>query len=204
MNKIKSKADLTLAEQIKASPGKAIALTVLGVCAVVFWGKAMFKEDEKAVRVLAAASTAANAAGGSASGGAANAAGASTGGARGGGAVPPLGPISSYESAMQRLETWRGPLGLHLGRQGEEIDISDFEDNSREEIEEIGLTLTGTIILGNTRFALFSGKRVKEGESIGRYVVEAIRAREIDVSDGFTVRTIQMSKNELQGNWTRN
>jgi len=46
---------------------------------------------------------------------------------------------------------------------------------------EVDLTLTGTALLGDTRFALFGERRVQEGDQIGRYRVHAVRSREVDV-----------------------
>lgn len=46
---------------------------------------------------------------------------------------------------------------------------------------EVDLTLSGTLLLGDTRFALFGDRRIQEGEQFGRYFLKAVRPREVDL-----------------------
>lgn len=46
---------------------------------------------------------------------------------------------------------------------------------------EVDLTLSGTLILGDTRFALFDDRRIQEGQQFGRYFLKAVRPREVDL-----------------------
>jgi len=133
------------------------------------------------------------------------------------GAVPPglatpaaaatvHGAVQDYETAMERLQTWRGPLGLHLDHKDdlvqvvvpelpeieEEEPFPGLESAAEEESRPPELTLTGTVLTGQGCWALFQGQRVKEGEAIGRYRVVAIRPREADVTDGRATWTLCM------------
>lgn len=46
---------------------------------------------------------------------------------------------------------------------------------------KVDLTLSGTLLLGDTRFALFGDRRIQEGEQFGRYLLKAVRPREVDL-----------------------
>jgi len=120
-----------------------------------------------------------------------------------------LPPITSYEVAMGRIETWSGPLGLHLDRD-DDLEIFNvgklamnelLKQKTDSEKDKAPLDLTGTVILGKTRMAVFQGKRVKEGQQIGRYLIQAVRPREVDVLDVVegAVRTLRMGAKNLSG-----
>ncbi|MFQ5748262.1 MAG: hypothetical protein ACE5H3_02260 [Planctomycetota bacterium] len=120
-----------------------------------------------------------------------------------------LPPITSYEAAMARIKTWSGPLGLHLDRD-DDLEIFNVGKLAMGEIlkqktdpkrKDISLDLTGTVILGKTRMAVFQDKRVKEGQQIGRYVIQAVRPREVDILDIVegAVRTLRMGAKDLSG-----
>lgn len=67
-----------------------------------------------------------------------------------------------------------------------------------DEEVEVDLNLTGTLILGNTRIALFGDRRIQEGERYGRYYLQAVRAREVDVVVDGKLLTVRMPDPEIQ------
>jgi len=120
-----------------------------------------------------------------------------------------LPPITSYEVAMARIKTWSGPLGLHLDRNDDleiynvgKLAMNDIlKQKSDADKQDAVLNLTGTVILGKTRLAVFQDKRVKEGQQLGRYVIQAVRPREVDVLDIVegAVHTLRMGAKDLSG-----
>lgn len=63
----------------------------------------------------------------------------------------------------------------------------------------VDLVLSGTLIFGNTRFALFGDRRVQEGENFGRYWLKAVRPREVDLVVDGTLTVVRISPPDLGG-----
>lgn len=103
-------------------------------------------------------------------------------------ATESLGPIESFDAAMARLTAWKEPLQGWLEGHGKDLEVYE---PSAETL--VGLELTGTAVFGRSRYALFRGRRVKEGDRLGRYVVVAIRPREVDLNDGRRVLTVRIA-----------
>jgi hypothetical protein len=64
---------------------------------------------------------------------------------------------------------------------------------------EVDLDLSGTLIFGNTRYALFGDRRVQEGENFGRYWLKAVRPREVDLVVDGTLTVVRISPPDLGG-----
>lgn len=129
------------------------------------------------------------------------------------GSAEPVAPaIHEFSGALERIENWqkalanqslpafdlaKGPAD-HLGT-GESSGSYAAEEmeNISEILPPIDLSLSGTAIFGDSRFALFGQERVQEGQRIGRYVVKAIRSREVDLLDGDRLFVLRMADPEL-------
>ncbi|MAW61041.1 MAG: hypothetical protein CMJ94_09410 [Planctomycetes bacterium] len=66
-----------------------------------------------------------------------------------------------------------------------------------EEDLEVDLTLSGTLVLGESRFALFGDRRVQEGERFGRYLLKAVRPREVDLIVDGKLTVVRIAPPEL-------
>ena len=120
--------------------------------------------------------------------------------------------ITDFSNALERIETWQKALT------NQSLAVFEFaegpaDDSGAEElggpalVEEmekisemvlpIDLSLSGTALFGDSRFALFGQQRVQEGQRIGRYVVKAIRSREVDLLDGERLVVLRMADPEL-------
>lgn len=64
---------------------------------------------------------------------------------------------------------------------------------------EVDLELSGTLIFGDTRYALFGDHRVQEGENFGRYWLKAVRPREVDLVVDGTLTVVRISPPDLGG-----
>jgi hypothetical protein len=64
---------------------------------------------------------------------------------------------------------------------------------------EVDLHLSGTLIFGDTRYALFGDRRVQEGENFGRYWLKAVRPREVDLVVDGTLTVVRISPPDLGG-----
>jgi hypothetical protein len=64
---------------------------------------------------------------------------------------------------------------------------------------EVDLDLSGTLIFGDTRYALFGDRRVQEGETFGRYWLKAVRPREVDLVVDGTLTVVRISPPDLGG-----
>jgi hypothetical protein len=111
--------------------------------------------------------------------------------------------IHSYEMAKDRLKIWRGPLGLHMANFGSRpISTPNLlkTDENGEKGQFFGEKpgskpprLSGTVLFENSNYALFEETRVKEGEYIGRYFLEQVRSREVDLLDGSHRLTLRIN-----------
>ncbi len=118
--------------------------------------------------------------------------------------------VYSYSQALDRLRAWSKPLGLHaenvddytmlFGNEQKE-DISASSDPfSPQGMAEVELELTGTVLFQNTSYAFLGGIRVQVGDHFGRYRVESIRSREVDLLEGSERITLQMLSSNPMGN----
>lgn len=64
---------------------------------------------------------------------------------------------------------------------------------------EVDLDLSGTLIFGDTRYALFGDRRVQEGENFGRYWLKAVRPREVDLVVDGTLTVVRIAPPDLGG-----
>ncbi|MDP6851041.1 MAG: hypothetical protein QF524_08895, partial [Planctomycetota bacterium] len=71
---------------------------------------------------------------------------------------------------------------------------------SSTESVEMAPELTGTALFPNTKFAFLGGIRVQVGDDFGRYRVEDIRSREVDLLDGSERLTLRMLSATPMGN----
>ncbi len=111
--------------------------------------------------------------------------------------------IHSFEMAIAKLKTWKGPLGLHLDKPKlAEISSPSPQKTVETPVEDSFLAkaellspprLSGTVLFENVKYALFEGIRVQEGDYFGRYFLERVRAREVDLLDGSRRLTVQLS-----------
>lgn len=62
---------------------------------------------------------------------------------------------------------------------------------------EVDLTLSGTLLFGEARYALFGDQRVQEGEFFGRYLLKAVRPREVDVVVDGVLTTVSITPPDL-------
>ena len=114
-----------------------------------------------------------------------------------------ISSIHSYELAKDRLKIWRGPLGLHMAKSGNQLISTPNLLKTAESSEKGQLLgdkpgsppprLSGTALFENDNYALFEEIRVKEGEYIGRYFLEQVRSREVDLLDGSHRVTVRIN-----------
>lgn len=190
-----------LKAQVQAKPGKVVFLGVLVVGALWSWsGVVMGGSDQAAATPPPAQSRT----------------GTAPAPIPGAPAAPsPLGQIASFQAAMDRLAVWQDALepddlvpdsAISVPATLEEANPFASEALDQlpapapvavvEEVEELPL-LTGTVLFGDSRFAIFEGHRVQEGGRIGRYVVASIRPREVDLRDRDQVLTLKIRKPNL-------
>jgi hypothetical protein len=120
--------------------------------------------------------------------------------------------IADFSSALERIENWQSALANQSLDAFELAESSAYSsrpeenggsalarkmENISEMVPPIDLSLSGTALFGNSRFALFGQHRVQEGQRIGRYVVKAIRSREVDLLDGERLVVLRMADPEL-------
>jgi len=121
--------------------------------------------------------------------------------------------VHNFDQALERLKTWRGPLGLHLDAMGESEVIlpnqAQSEALSASATPLVGMggvpRLTGTAILPNHKWALFGPESVQEGEWFGRYFVQEVHPREVHLLDGSRRLVLQLhsgAQNPLLSNQT--
>ena len=65
---------------------------------------------------------------------------------------------------------------------------------------EVDLTLSGTLLLGDTRFALFGDRRIQEREQFGRYLLKAVRPREVDLIVDGKLTVVRIAPPDLGSN----
>ena len=151
--------DRSLKAQLRRSPGKTATLGALGVLLLVIWLPRMFGGSGDA---SSPASHRGN-----------------PNATRGGNTAQ--AEIRSFDQAVERIRTWREVLQLD-----QEIPVflpnddgEPFIDEREDDFSVTSLTLTGTAVLGRTKYALFEDTKVQEGQSIGRYTVQQIHPREV-------------------------
>ena len=190
----------SFAEQIKKKKGRVILLGVIALGSMYMWSGILFGK-KKAARPQAPPGNGAPA---DPSAGLSNGSGAPSGPATAG-VTPLLGNVNTFDAAMKRIDVWSEPLSLHLDRETAEIEITAWELAEDEEVfdediadEVTDLSLTGTAIFGPSKYALIEGKRLQEGQKIGRYVVKEIRAREVVLLDNDKTHILRMAQPKLR------
>lgn len=164
--------DRSIVAQLRRSPAKSAMLGLFLLGALWIWSGTLLGSDEPPPRPIVDYNAQLRAAGL----------------ITGPGAAPgPTGPVATFDDAMARLKTWRAVLE---GWKPAPVpdDIAD-PTKARKRVE---LELTGTVILGGSRCAVFNGARVKEGNRYGRYTLLAVRPREVDLLDGNRLITLRM------------
>lgn len=197
----------------KAQKKQRTILIVLASFAALFWGRALFGGDEKADPYKTAAGQAAAPAGAQLGAQAGSAGRASVG------PVTRRGQITVYEQASERMRLWPDALAREV-IEGPIQELTPFNSNgpapepiSNEPEREVewnsgpvafdglGLRLSSTMLLGNDNWAVINGRTVREGEVLNlqvsgvgvRYVVEAIKAREVQLRDGEDVHVLKIT-----------
>jgi len=189
----------SLRAELRRSPAKAVLLVLALGCASLSWSNSLFGEEEATAWANMPIET-----GNVATFHSLNSRVAS---------VETTAPaIQDFSGALERLETWQNALAnqslpaFELAK--DPADLLESADSSGSlDSKEIGkisespppinLSLSGTAIFGDSRFALFGQERVQEGQRIGRYVVKAIRSREVDLLDGERLVVLRMADPEL-------
>lgn len=69
-----------------------------------------------------------------------------------------------------------------------------------ENIEISDLVLSGTAILGPNKIAFFGDRKIQEGERIGRYLVKAVRSRQVDLWADGRLTVLRMAPPDLEYN----
>ncbi len=191
----------------KAQQKQRAVLIVLVSFTAMFWGKALFGGSEKP----AAAAT-----------GQTGATAGVQPAAQAGSSVGPTsrrGQITVYEQASERMRLWPDALAREV-IEGPIQELTPFNSNGPEpepisneperEVEwntgpvafdGLGLRLSSTMLLGNDNWAVINGRKVREGEVLNlqvsgvgvRYVVEAIKPREVQLRDGEDVHVLKIS-----------
>jgi hypothetical protein len=67
-----------------------------------------------------------------------------------------------------------------------------------DQTKEINFELTGTALLGKNRYAIFGTHTVQEGQRIGRYIVQAVRPREVDLLAEGSLTVVRIAPPDLQ------
>lgn len=182
-----------LRTQLKQKPGKAALLTLLMIGSLWSWAGIAFGGDDQG-------------AGPGASPPPPQAAPAPVPGAPAS-APPAAAALNSFQAAMDRLAGWgealepdglvpEGPVSVPSLLADDPFDTEAGFPGPAEEADEFPV-LTGTVLFGTRCFAVFGGLHVQEGGRIGRYVVAAVRSREVDLEDGDQILTLKIHQPEL-------
>jgi len=89
---------------------------------------------------------------------------------------------------------------FNLPHQGGAVDDPGFAPEVVEQVEISDLVLSGTAILGPNKIAFFGDRQVQEGEKIGRYLVRAVRSREVDLWADSRLTVLRMAPPDLEYN----
>jgi hypothetical protein len=89
---------------------------------------------------------------------------------------------------------------FNLPHQGNADDDPGFAPEVVEQVEITDLVLSGTAILGPNKIAFFGGRQIQEGEMIGRYLVRAVRSREVDLWADGRLTVLRMAPPDLEYN----
>lgn len=174
-------------EQLKKSPGKTAALALIVLVTLFIWSNALGgkKKKQRVSTPIAARPVGSPAAAPSIS------------------SASLLGPINSFDTAMNRIQVWRKPLKLHDEGKDDWVEVvlpePTVEEFIEEEIieeeteEELSLVLSGVSVLGSKRFAMFQGKRFEEGQNIGPYLIQKISKNRVDLLKGDEIFTLRVS-----------
>lgn len=84
--------------------------------------------------------------------------------------------------------------------QGAAEDLPGFAPEVVDQVEITDLVLSGTAILGNTKMAFFEDRLIQEGQKIGRYLVKAVRSREVDLWADGRLTVLRMAPPDLEYN----
>ena len=121
----------------------------------------------------------------------------------------PVSPETEWSASMEKLENWKetlvAPIRIAPPPEAEEnatagTDAVAEPENASAEVETAvpapseDLILTSTLLLGKVKKAVLDGFSVQVGDSVGRYVVEDIRSREVDLRAVGRVWTLRMSR----------
>jgi len=122
----------------------------------------------------------------------------------------PAAALDSFQAAMDRLAGWEdalkpdelvpeGPVSVPAVLEDDPFDPDGELPEPVAVVDEVPQipALTGTVLFGTRRYAVFGDLRVQEGERIDRYVVVAVRSREVDLKNGETVLTLKIREPEL-------
>ena len=121
-------------------------------------------------------------------------------------ATPPASPETAWSASMEKLENWKGTLVAPIRiappeeAAASETDAVAETEKSSAEVETLvpapseDMILTSTLLLGKVKKAVLDGFSVQVGDPVGRYVVEDIRSREVDLRAGDRVWTLRMSR----------
>ena len=196
--------------QEKAQKKKRTILIVLVSLTAMFWGKALFGGSSKNSAAERAASQGASAANGAPVSAGPSAA-TVTGSRR--------GQITLYEQAAERMRSWPDALAREVIA-GPIQELTPFNsdtplpepsrDTPQHEVDwntgpvafdGLGLRLSSTMLLTNDSWAVINGRKVREGEILNlqvsgvgvRYVVEAIKPREVHLRDGEDVHVLRIT-----------
>lgn len=88
----------------------------------------------------------------------------------------------------------------NLPHAGNVEEIPGFAPEVVEQIEITDLVLSGTAILGPNKIAFFGGRSIQEGEKIGRYLIKAVRPREVDLWADGRLTVLRMAPPDLEYN----
>jgi len=123
--------------------------------------------------------------------------------------TPPASPETAWSTTMEELESWKealvAPIRIAPPPAAEESTasetdaVADTEEASAEVETPVpdpseDLILTSTLLLGKVKKAVLDGFSVQVGDAVGRYVVEDIRSREVDLRAVDRVWTLRMSR----------
>jgi hypothetical protein len=84
--------------------------------------------------------------------------------------------------------------------QGADEDLPGFAPEVVDQVEITDLVLSGTAILGKTKMAFFEDRLIQEGQKIGRYLVKAVRSREVDLWADGRLTVLRMAPPDLEYN----
>ncbi len=89
---------------------------------------------------------------------------------------------------------------FNLPHGGNEENDPNFAPEVVEQVEITDLILSGTAILGPRKVAFFGDRHIQEGEKIGRYLVKAVRSREVDLWADGRLTVLRMAPPDLEYN----